>query len=77
MRFFAVLFSFLFSLSSLSAQPVDKIDRVMTDTLRAWKIPGASIAVVQDDRVIFLKGYGTKELGGAEAVTPDTLFQIA
>ena len=77
MRFFAVLFSFLLSLSSLLAQPVDAIDRVMSETVRAWGIPGAAIAVVVDDRVVFLKGYGTKELGGREAVTPDTLFQIA
>jgi CubicO group peptidase (beta-lactamase class C family) len=82
MRFFAVLFSFLFSLSSFAqslAQSLDTkaVDRLMTETLRAWQIPGASIAVVKDDRVVFLKGYGTKELGGTEAVTPDTLFQIA
>jgi CubicO group peptidase (beta-lactamase class C family) len=78
MRFFAVaLFSFLFSLSSLFAQPVDRIDQVMRETVRAWGIPGAAIAVVVDDRVVLLKGYGTKELGGSSPVTPDTLFQIA
>lgn len=71
------LFSFLFSLSSLFAQPVDAIDRVMRETVRAWSIPGAAIAVVVDDRVVLLKGYGTKEAGDSSAVTPDTLFQIA
>ena len=78
MRLFAALLSLLVALSSFAA-PVDTkaIDRVMTETLRAWKIPGAAIAVVQDDKVVFLKGYGTKELGGTEPVTPDTLFQIA
>lgn len=76
MRLPAALLALLLACSTL-AQPVDKIDKVMSETVRAFGIPGASIAVVVDDRVVFLKGYGTKELGGAEAVTPDTLFQIA
>ncbi len=76
MRFAAALLSFLLPLSSF-AQPVDKIDRAMADIVRAWNIPGASVAVVQNDRVIFAKGYGTKAIGSAEPVTPDTLFQIA
>ncbi|HVG24549.1 MAG TPA: serine hydrolase [Thermoanaerobaculia bacterium] len=80
----ALFLSFLFSLSSfaanaLGAKPLDPkgVDRLMNETMRAWQIPGASIAIVQNDQVVFLKGYGTKELGGKEAVTPDTLFQIA
>lgn len=60
-----------------SAQPVDRIDRVMADMVRAYQIPGAAIAVVQDDKVVLLKAYGTKEAGGKEPVTPDTLFEIA
>ena len=49
----------------------------MSDIVRAWNIPGASIAVVQNDRVIFAKGYGVKAVGGTAPVGPDTLFQIA
>ena len=49
----------------------------MTTMLRAWQIPGAAVAIVQDDRVVFVQGYGTKELGKNDPVTPDTLFQIA
>ncbi|HVR39825.1 MAG TPA: serine hydrolase [Thermoanaerobaculia bacterium] len=62
----------------LHAQTIDTraVDRLVTETIAAWKIPGAAIAIVQNDRVIYLKGYGVKENGGG-AVTPDTLFQIA
>ncbi|HUR80051.1 MAG TPA: serine hydrolase [Thermoanaerobaculia bacterium] len=63
--------------TTVSAQPVKEIDRAIADIIRAWNIPAASIAVVQNDRVIFAKGYGVKELGRAATVTPDTLFQIA
>lgn len=67
----------LFLATSLSAQTLDTraIDRVMTTTLQQWQIPGAALAIVQNDRVVYLKAYGTKD--GTQPVTPDTLFQIA
>lgn len=73
MRFILAL---LFA-TSLSAQSLDTraIDRLVTATLQQWQIPGAAIAIVQDDRVVHLKAYGTKD--GVQPVTPDTLFQIA
>ena len=36
-----------------------------------------AVAVIKDDRVIYLKGFGVLEAGGNAPVTPDTLFQIA
>jgi CubicO group peptidase (beta-lactamase class C family) len=58
--------------------PVDTaaVDRVMNDALRAWRVPGASVAIVQNDRVVYAKGYGVKESGGSLPVTADTLFHI-
>jgi len=63
--------------TSISAQTLDTraVDRLMTATLQQWQIPGAALAIVQDDRVVYLKAYGTKD--GTQPVTPDTLFQIA
>lgn len=40
-------------------------------------MPGLAIAVVHDDEVIFLKGFGHREAGKPEAVDADTVFQIA
>ncbi len=62
---------------SASAQSLDTkaVDRLMTTTLQQWQIPGAALAIVQNDRVVYLKAYGTKD--GTQPVTPDTLFQIA
>ncbi len=45
--------------------------------MKAWQVPGAAVAIVKGDRVVHMKGYGVRELGSAEAVTPDTLFAIA
>jgi CubicO group peptidase (beta-lactamase class C family) len=63
--------------TSVSAQTLDTraVDRLMMTTLQQWLIPGAALAIVQNDRVIYVKGYGTKE--GTQPVTADTLFQIA
>ena len=78
MRLVAALLTFVISLQ-LSAQPIDlkAVDRLVTSTMRAWQLPGISVAIVRNDRVILVKGYGTKEAGGTEPVTADTLFQLA
>jgi len=39
-------------------------------------IPGASIAVVVGDRIVWTKGFGVANVDTGAAVTPDTLFQI-
>jgi CubicO group peptidase (beta-lactamase class C family) len=52
------------------------LDKDAGDTIAAWHLPGLAIAVVQNDRVIFIKGYGIKEVGKNQAVTADTLFEI-
>ena len=60
-----------------SAQLTEAIlDKDVRDTIEAWHVPGLSIAIVQNDRVIFIKGYGIKEAGKTQPVTPDTLFEI-
>jgi CubicO group peptidase (beta-lactamase class C family) len=39
-------------------------------------IHGASLAIVKDDKVIFLKGFGYRNVNERHPVTPDTLFAI-
>src|SRR5262249_50606549 len=46
-------------------------------SLRSWQAPGVAVAVVQNDRVVYLRGMGVREQGRSERVTPDTLFGIA
>jgi CubicO group peptidase (beta-lactamase class C family) len=53
------------------------IDAIVQDALKAWGAPGAAIVIVKGDEVIYAKGYGVKEAGGSQQVTPDTLFAIA
>jgi CubicO group peptidase (beta-lactamase class C family) len=62
-----------------AAQPSEAavIDAFLHDALRAWRVPGVALAVVRDDRVIYLKGAGVKTIGTDESITADTLFPIS
>ena len=53
---------------------IDDYAKTVTDT---WKGPGMAIAVVKDDKVVFAKGYGSRELGKDAPVNADTLFAVA
>jgi CubicO group peptidase (beta-lactamase class C family) len=52
------------------------LESTVKDSLRAWEVPGAAVVVVFEDRVVFLEGFGIKEQGGKDAVTPDTVFAL-
>jgi CubicO group peptidase (beta-lactamase class C family) len=70
----------LLALQSLApAQAVDEaaVDALVAEALKAWHAPGAAVAIVRDDKVVYLKGHGVKELGSEQPVTPDTQFAIA
>lgn len=38
---------------------------------------GLAVAVVKNGKVVMMKTYGVREAGGAEKVTPDTVFRLA
>jgi|HigsolmetaAR202D_1030399.scaffolds.fasta_scaffold02925_5 Beta-lactamase class C and other penicillin binding proteins len=61
------------------AQKVDErsIDQLVEETIREWQVPGAAVAITRGDDIIYLKGFGVREKGRPERVTPDTRFAIA
>ncbi|RFP08123.1 serine hydrolase [Duganella sp. BJB475] len=40
-------------------------------------IPGAALALVEDGKIVLLKGYGVADKASGERVTPDTIFRAA
>src|SRR5690349_3606423 len=54
-----------------------EIDEYAAKAGREWNVPGFSIAIVKDDKVVFAKGYGVRELGKPEPVDKETLFAVA
>lgn len=55
----------------------NELDKVVEAELKAGHTPGAAVAVVSGDRVVYVKGFGvtSAEEGGAP-VTPETLFRM-
>jgi CubicO group peptidase (beta-lactamase class C family) len=54
-----------------------KLDAYYLKALKDWDVPGMSIAIVKDGKVVFSKGYGVKESGKPESPDENTLYAIA
>lgn len=46
------------------------------DLMRRLGVPGASVAVIQGGEIVYLEGFGLRQVGGTAPVTPDTLMMI-
>lgn len=53
------------------------LDQIVTDELERTGVPGAAVAVVYGDEVVYTKGYGLREVGKPDEVDADTVFQLA
>lgn len=54
----------------------DSLDIYVNRALTDWQIPGVSVCVVKNGKVVVMKGYGVKELGANDKVDENTLFMI-
>jgi CubicO group peptidase (beta-lactamase class C family) len=53
------------------------LDAYVARVLATFDVPGVSVAVVKDGKVVVAKGYGVRKLGAPEPVDARTLFGIA
>ncbi len=53
------------------------LDGIVRGIKKRSGVPGISVAVVYDGKVIFAKGYGVRKIGTQERVDPNTVFQVA
>ncbi len=56
------------------SRPLQDFDAYVAKALTDWRVPGLAIVVVKDDSVLFIKGYGVRELGKPDPVTVHTRF---
>jgi CubicO group peptidase (beta-lactamase class C family) len=59
------------------APPLSGLDAWIESAMRDWEVPGLAVAVVRNDSIILLRGYGVTRLGGEERVDGHTLFAVA
>ncbi|MBP3959797.1 serine hydrolase [Gemmata sp. G18] len=79
MRRYILLFALLFVAPPAGAAEFDPkaIDAAVAKALKEFDAPGAAVVIVKDGQVIYLKGFGVREKGKEDRVTPDTVFPIA
>ena len=54
-----------------------QIDALVEKTLKTFNVPGISVAVVKDDKVVHAKGYGVRSIQSKLPMQSDTLVGIA
>ncbi len=56
--------------------PLEGLDAYIRESMADWQVPGLAIAVVKDDSVVFLKGYGVREVGKAATMDEQTVLGL-
>ena len=74
---FILLTGFANAQSKQDLATIKKLDATFQKALTDFNVPGMAIAIVKDDKVIFAKGYGTKNTSTNELVTENSSFAIA
>jgi len=60
-----------------TSDPLGRLDAFVARALIDYRVPGASVGVVQDGKVVMVKGYGVRDATRAGQVDENTIFQLA
>lgn len=55
----------------------DSLDSYIQKGLKDWNLPGLSVVIVKDGKVVLMKGYGVRDIKTNTPVDANTLFMIA
>jgi len=55
---------------------IDKLENMIATTMAQMKIPGLSLALIKDDRVIYARGFGARNLRENIPSTTNTLYGV-
>lgn len=54
-----------------------EFEAFVEETMKVEHIPGVAVAISENGKTIYQKGFGTKDLETNEPITPDTIFGVA
>ena len=57
-------------------EPLEGLDAYIEKARQEWGVPGVAVVVVKDDRIVYARGFGVREVGKPGKVDPDTVFAI-
>ncbi|MGM0851958.1 MAG: serine hydrolase [Bacillota bacterium] len=69
-----IIFSFQFHARAESDNQIELLERFMNESMEEYGIPGASLAIIQEGKLMFQQSWGEQSKGAP--VTKDTLFTI-
>ncbi|MBT1703431.1 serine hydrolase [Chryseosolibacter indicus] len=77
MKLIRILLALFICQVAFAQADLKKLDAYYEKAVKDWNIPGMSVAIVKDGKIIFEKGYGVKEVGKQEKTDEHTLYAIA
>lgn len=72
-----IILLFLYTILHAQKTDFDKLDKYFEKTAKEWNIPGMSVGIVKDGKIVFSKGYGVMEVGKTGKPDGNTLYAIA
>ena len=71
------LFFVLISFFAFSQVEEKKLDELIQNTLKTFDVPGISVGIIKDGKIIYSKGFGVRSLTTNQKMTDETLVGIA
>lgn len=68
---------FVFTTITIKAQVIPAVDSLVNEEIKKKNIPGLSVAIVNDGKIVHLKGYGFSDLNSQTKVNVHTPFHVA
>jgi CubicO group peptidase (beta-lactamase class C family) len=76
LAFFLAVVPTTHSKDTKGADAMNDFPNYAESIITEWEVPGMAVGVVKDGEVIFLKGFGYRDVAKRLPVTPETLFAI-
>ena len=78
--FLVLIFNCYFLPAQSANEPAfirDSLDIYIQKGLKDWNLPGLAVVIVKDGKVVWMKGYGVRDIETKKPVDENTLFMIA
>ncbi|KGL62593.1 serine hydrolase [Polaribacter sp. Hel1_85] len=74
----ALILTFLFATTSFFAQIEEQVlDNLVKETLTTFDVPGISVGILKDGKIVYAKGHGVRSLTNKKDMNENTLVGIA
>lgn len=74
----SLLLAFICTSVAVSAQiQEEKLDNLVKQTLKTFEVPGISVGIVKDGKIVYAKGHGVRSLVNKKEMNEETLVGVA